>query len=285
MNSRLLKLSIVPLFAIALAGCNGDDGEQGPVGPAGPQGEQGPAGPAGPQGDQGDQGAQGPAGGVGTLATYTVQVINLTYSQPFSPAAVMMHEPGFQPFVDGEPASLGLEVLAEAGNPADLLAEAMASSYYLDAVEGSGTPQRSQGSESTLIVPALDTDNLRLSVVTMLVDTNDAFTGVNAVDISNMAVGEYRMFTAPSWDSGTEANTETASTIPGPAAQAAGGGGAAAGFDAARDDVFDRVHFHPGVVTSANATDPSLEGLADSVLTEGDRWDNPTARIVVQRTR
>ena len=282
MNSRLLKLSIIPFFAIALAGCDGDDGAQGPAGATGPQGEQGVQGEQGPQGEQGEQ---GPAGGVGTLATYTVKVINLTYSQPFSPAAVMMHEPGFQPFVDGEAASMGLEVLAEGGNPDDLIAEAMASSYYLDAVRGEGTPQRSEGTETTLIVPTLDTDNLRLSLVTMLVDTNDAFTGLNAADISNMEVGDYRMFTAPSWDSGTEANTETAATIPGPAAQAAGGGGAAAGFDAARDDVFDRVHFHPGVVTNANATDPSLEGLSDSVLSEGDRWDNPTARIVVQRTR
>ncbi len=72
-------------------------------------------------------------------------------------------------------------------------------------------------------MPDLDADNLRLSIATMLVDTNDAFTGLNAMDISNMEVGDSRAFMAPSWDSGTEANLETADTMPGPAAAAAGG--------------------------------------------------------------
>jgi hypothetical protein len=126
----------------------------------------------------------------------------------------------------------------------------------------------------------LDADNLRLSVLTMLVDTNDAFTGLNATDISNMAVGETKSFTTISWDSGTEANTETAATMPGPAAQAAGGGGAPAGFSDVRDDRNDIVHAHRGVVTNA-----TMEGLSTSILDESDRWDNPTAKITVVRTR
>ena len=43
------------------------------------------------------------------------------------------------------------------------------------------------------------------------------------------------------WDSGTEANSETAATIPGPA-----GGGE--GFNATRDDS-DTVSFHSGVIS------------------------------------
>ena len=119
----------------------------------------------------------------------------------------------------------------------------------------------------------------------MLVDTNDAFTGLNAMDISNMEVGDQKAFMTVSWDSGTEANLETADTMPGPAAGAAGGGGASAGFSAVRDDVVDAVHVHRGVVTNENVSDPSREGLATSVLNESDRWDNPTAKIVVTRTR
>ncbi|MFT5635750.1 MAG: hypothetical protein ACI89T_001204, partial [Cognaticolwellia sp.] len=161
----------------------------------------------------------------------------------------------------------------------------LAATQYLDAVTTLGaTAPKSIGVMSTLLVPLLDIDNLRISFTTMLVDTNDGFTGLNSANISNMTVGQTISFMAPTWDAGTEANTETASTMPGPAASAAGGG-ASTGFDATRDDLFDLVHFHRGVVTSANASDGGKEGLRASILTEADRWDNPTARIVVTRTR
>ena len=180
---------------------------------------------------------------------------------------------------------MALEQLAEGGNTSLLMDEAMASVEFLDAQQGGGTPPKSTNAETTLVVPALDVDNLRLSVTTMLVDTNDAFTGLNAMDISNMAIGQKMIFSTITWDSGTEANTETAATMPGPAAQAAGGGGGSAGFSGVRDDLLDAVHAHRGALTNANAMDASKEGLATSVLTEADRWDNPTAQIVVVRTR
>ena len=280
MNINKISLALLPLIAVLASGCGGDDGNDGAVGPAGP------AGMDGANGADGSNGSNGADGTNGNLAVFTVQLTNLTYSQPFSPAAIILHEPGYNAFVDGDAASLGLEQLAEGGNPAEVMAEALAATQYLDAVATSGaTAPRSIGAMSTLLVPLLDVDNLRISFTTMLVDTNDAFTGINAADISNMTVGQSVSFMTPTWDSGTEANTETASTMPGPAAGAAGGGGASAGFDAARDDLFDLVHFHPGVVTSANASDSSKEGLSSSVLTEADRWDNPTARIVITRTR
>lgn len=50
----------------------------------------------------------------------------------------------------------------------------------------------------------------------MLIPTNDAFTGVNAADLSSMAIGDSLTLSGSTWDSGTEANTETAITIPGP---------------------------------------------------------------------
>tara|TARA_R110000744_G_scaffold98144_3_gene189617 strand:+ start:151 stop:984 length:834 start_codon:yes stop_codon:yes gene_type:complete len=277
MNMNKLSLALLPLIAVLATGCGGDDGENGATGPAGS---------AGVDGTNGSDGTNGADGTNGNLAVYTVQLTNLTYGQPFSPAAVVLHEPGFNTFIDGETASLGLEQLAEGGDPTVLMSEALAATQYLDAVTTPGaTPPRTIGTMSTLLVPLLDIDDLRISFTTMLVDTNDAFTGLNSANISNMTVGQTISFMAPTWDAGTEANTETASTMPGPAASGAGGGGASAGFDATRDDLFDLVHFHRGVVTSANASDGSKEGLSTSVLTEADRWDNPTARIVVTRTR
>ena len=223
--------------------------------------------------------------GNSTQAEYAVTITNLTYAQPFSPASIVAHQPGYQPFVAGEAASVALEQLAEGGSATQLLDEARAANEFLDAQEGAGVAPRSIGTVTTLTVPSSEVENLKLSALTMLIDTNDAFTGLNAMDISNMAVGQQKVFMTVSWDSGTEANTETADSMPGPAAQAAGGGGASAGFSEVRDDTADIVHIHRGVVTNANAADPSMEGLTTSILDEGARWDNPTAKILVERIR
>ena len=102
----------------------------------------------------------------------------------------------------------------------------------------------------------------------MLVNTNDAFTGVTAKDISNLAVNESISLLTSSYDSGTEKNSELMATIPGPAA-----GGE--GYNEMRDDV-DYVAMHPGVVTKD-------DGLAQSVLTQDHRFDNPTLSITITR--
>jgi hypothetical protein len=108
----------------------------------------------------------------------------------------------------------------------------------------------------------------------MLVNSNDAFAALDAQDLSALPVGQSVAFDLPAYDSGTEANTETADTVPGPAAA----GGAQTGFDASRDDVADRVHAHAGIVSAD-------DGLAGSALAAVHRWDNPVARLQVRRVR
>jgi len=85
-----------------------------------------------------------------------------------------------------------------------------------------------------------------------------------------LAVGESLMVATRAYDAGTEANSETSATVPGPA-----GGGT--GFNVVRDDV-DRVSLHSGVVSNQ-------DGLPTSALSDLQRFDNPTARIVVTRTQ
>jgi hypothetical protein len=286
MKYRNTKLMIALASVALLAACSGDDGEQGPQGPQGIQGEQGPAGPEGPTGPEGPQGPEGPEGPQSAFAAYTLAITNLTHGQPMAPTAFILHEPGFHSFAATQSASLGLEILAEGGDPSMLISEASDAVQFLDAATNGALLGPGASSDAiSLIVPTLDTDNLRLTVASMLVDTNDAFTGVDASDISNLAVGQTMMLTLNTWDAGTEINTETASTMPGPAASAAGGGGAAAGFDATRDDIIDAVRIHAGVVTKENAMDASKEGLASSVLDQSDRFDNPSARVTITRTR
>ncbi len=200
-------------------------------------------------------------------AVFEVRSINLTTGQPLSPIAVMAHGDDIRPFTIGEPASEGLELLAEGGDNSGLLDE-------IDSrAELSGEGPIGPGASETLTLE-LDSDDIsatRLSVITMLVNTNDVITGLNGMDVSAMAVGDTRVINAVAYDSGTEANTEAAGTIPGPA-----DGGE--GFNAVRDDVADQVTMHGGVVTAD-------DGLSTSVLNQTHRFDNPVARFVVTRTQ
>ena len=204
-------------------------------------------------------------------ARFEIRITNLTQAQPISPVAVMLHNSGFNSFVDGETASPALELLAEGGDNADVLGEVQASVLHVASASTEGPVMPASISEAlSFSVARGELGDLRLSVIGMLVLTNDAFTGTNAADISDMAVGETRRLTGPTWDSGTEANTETAATLPGLAGE---------GFNVARDDPVNRVRFHQGVVTSASVD----FGLVSSDLGEIHRFLNPSSRIVVTR--
>lgn len=201
---------------------------------------------------------------------YEVRVTNLTAGQPFSPVAVVLHNDDWQAFELGEAASRGIEFIAEAGDNAPFVEAATANSNAY-AVE-SGADNIGPGASETISIEANASGTLSMSVVSMLVNTNDALTALNGADISDLAVGESVSYRLRTYDAGTEANSETADTIPGPAAD----GGAREGYNGTRDDVRDAVYVHAGVVTSD-------DGLATSVLTQAHRWDNPAASVVISR--
>lgn len=196
------------------------------------------------------------------VVKYEVSVVNLTSAQPMSPVTVIFHNEG-QLWQVGEMASNELEQLAESGDNTALLG--------LDVVitSGSGAGILMPGTTETIMVESVEVVPTHLSVATMLVNTNDAFTGLNAFSITNLVVGESISMQTGSYDSGTEKNSELMSTIPGPA-----GGGE--GYNEQRDDV-DFVAMHPGVVTSD-------DGLSSSALNYSHRFDNPTLRITITRT-
>ena len=216
-----------------------------------------------------------PASQTPTTLAFDVSVTNLTLAQPLSPPAILLHTSDYSAFTDGETSSVPLEVLAEGGDRTDLVNEAVASGAVLASYQDANpVAPLAQGPTETLEIQSDQATDVRLTAVTMLVHTNDAFTGVNGVDVTGMAVGETRIFNGPTWDAGTEANSENAAAIPGPDF-----GGV--GFDAARDDIIDRVRFHQGVVTSASVE----SGDPNSALEERHRFDNPTSRIFITRTQ
>ena len=194
--------------------------------------------------------------------TYKVSLKNITLAQPFSPAGIIVQNSStsFSTYELGETSSVGLENLAEGGNPQELLDEAtIANVLYTNTIEGLTTP----GSTSEITF-TVDDEDLRLSVASMLVKTNDAFIGVNDIDLNFTGT---KTFNLNVYDAGTEANDELTTTVP-----ALGG----EGFNSLRNDTSDIVTIHSGVVTKD-------DGLPTSGLSFTDRWNTPAAVLIVER--
>ncbi|HHH36054.1 MAG TPA: hypothetical protein ENK48_04410 [Gammaproteobacteria bacterium] len=196
---------------------------------------------------------------------FEITVTNLSSGQPFSPLAVILHREGYHAFMPGEAATAGLEMLAEGGNNGDLVAAAQGASTVLATTTGSAALAPGESSRFSLTAPGPD---IRLTVLGMLVNSNDGFAALSGADLGTLAPGESLILHGLAYDAGTEANTETATTVPGQGGE---------GFNAARDDG-DKVTVHPGIVSKD-------DGLATSALAAAQRFDNPVMRVVVRRNR
>ncbi|TQV76776.1 hypothetical protein FLL45_02120 [Aliikangiella marina] len=194
---------------------------------------------------------------------FTIDVINLTNNQPLSPLAIISHSEGAI-WTLNQPASVALENLAESGDNSMLLTADFAAS----SLNGAEIIPPGSSQSLTMRVPLMG--QAYISMATMLVNTNDAISGLNRVDVTNLPTGRSVSYVTNSYDAGTEANSEMAGTIPGPA-----DGGE--GFNSIRDDV-DFVSLHPGVVTSD-------DGASNSVLNESHRFDNPVMRVTISRVQ
>ena len=186
-----------------------------------------------------------------TTYSYSVKVTNLTSGQPLSPVLVS----STSLYSVGQPASVGLEKLAEGGDNSELL----------DANGASGTGLVVSGASETM---SLSVKSQELNIVTMLVKTNDAFAGVEALDVSTLAVGETKTVYMNVYDAGTEANTETNTTVASFGVE---------GFNVNRDDI-NIVTVHAGIISKD-------DGLITSALTALEKFNNPAAVVRVTRTK
>jgi hypothetical protein len=204
-----------------------------------------------------------------SMAEITVTVTNLTNNQPLSPPAVILHEGTYSLWQSGSAASDELELLAESGNPADVITAAQAHSGV--ATSMAGTAVIMPGTSSTIVLELKTSELNQLSLATMLVNTNDAITGALAVDVSELALNDTLSLHSLVYDAGTEANTETLESVPGPAA-----GGE--GYNASREGDSNKVSIHPGVITAS-------DGLSTSALNFSHAFDNPAALITISRSQ
>ncbi len=186
---------------------------------------------------------------------YRVTLKNLARSQAFSPTLFVAHQPGYHLFALGKTASTGMRLIAEDGAPrtAADAARALKTTVAVQTTRGMIGPGRSVSVEIT--APA----GSHLSLATMLEQTNDGFTGADAVALP--AKGSARI-TLLAYDAGTEANNELRTHVP---------GNPFAGFRRAPTTV--PISVHPGI-KGTGALDKKVWG-----------WTNPIGQLLIERIR
>ena len=215
------------------------------------------------------------AASLSNAANIDVKITNLTHGSFFTPLLVTAHTDANHLFQVGTSASEELQAMAEGGDTAGLITLA-------DSVAAVSVANPAKG----MLGPAMDTmadldtgSNDRLTIVGMLLPSNDGFVGLDSWEIPT-AAGTYTIY-LNAYDAGTEANNELilagsgapeVDGIPGnPGANGGTGGMGAAGLDANT-----MVHIHRGVLG-----DTDLAGGTSDLDSRIHRWLNPVAQVVV----
>ena len=192
------------------------------------------------------------------IETFVITVENLTPagSQPFSPVGTVVHNRKVDVWSVGSPASAAVAAVAEDANlPVFAATYDRVAGVSSSTVGGDGP--FGPGQSVTFEVQARRGD--RLSLVSMLVNTNDAFTGLDSVRLGR----RWQEFTVGAYDAGTEVNNESAGFIPGPAG----------GNPFVREPEAGLVAPHDGIVGVDGGIDPAVYD-----------WDDPVAFITIERT-
>jgi Spondin_N len=218
----------------------------------------------------------------GKSSTYRVTIKNLTSGQPLSPPVVATHRGDDQLFEVGEPASVGVREIAENGNNAPLrafleadpfgsiadFAESSVPLFPEDTPGGGEAPNPPDFPDQVTLTVDADRHARHLSVVTMLVCTNDGFTGVNSLKLPK--AGRTVTVKANGYDAHTEVNDEDLAHIV-PPCQLIGVSSGEPGMDVSNPALAEGgvIAHHEGIKGGSDLV-PSVHG-----------WDDPVAEIKV----
>jgi len=203
-----------------------------------------------------------------------VQVTNLTHGLHFTPLFISSHTSASNLFEVGQTASAALKPMAEGGSLDALVAASSA-----DNVNSVNPVGALLAPATSSPVVSLDTGaNDKLSIVAMVLPTNDGFVGLDSWTIPSEA-GSYTVY-LNAYDAGTEVNDEVIDTVNGggddgiPAAPGGDAGMNATGVTTTESNTM--VHIHRG-----NLGDTDLTGGVSDVDSRIHRWLNPVAKVVV----
>jgi spondin N len=193
----------------------------------------------------------------GSPRTWNVTVTNLTRpgSQPLSPPLFVVHSSRADVWSLGAIASHPVAAIAEDANnePAESALADLPGVLHVFTGAGEAIPP---GASRTYEVETSGRHN-RLSLLTMLVNTNDAFTGLDSLRVG----GRGAALSTQAYDAGSERNNEDADFIPGPCC----------GNPFVRDPEGELIRMHPGIAGTGDL-DPAVYG-----------WSGPVARIQIER--
>jgi hypothetical protein len=174
-------------------------------------------------------------------------------SQPLSPPLFVVHSKKADVWSVGEIASHPVAAIAEDANNAPAETALADLRSVREAFAGAGGPIPS-GTSRTYTVETKGKYK-RLSLVTMLVNTNDAFTGLDSHRVRGAVL------TRMAYDAGSERNNELAEFIPGPCC----------GHPFVRDPEGALIRMHAGI-EGIGDLDPAVYG-----------WEGAVARITIRR--
>ncbi|TQV76775.1 hypothetical protein FLL45_02115 [Aliikangiella marina] len=208
-------------------------------------------------------------------AQLNVTITNLTQGIYFTPFVVAGHDDSARMFATGQPASSELQAVAEGGDISGFVS--LLNSVGAVVVENPAGGLLAPGSNASFTI---DTGDLNyLSMVSMLLPTNDGFAGLDSWSIPSEP-GVYTV-NLNAYDAGTEANDEIVNGggAPGvPGIPAAPGGDAGTNGTGVTDiETNQTVHIHRGVLGDDDAT----AGKSD-LDSRVHRWLNPVIRLQIE---
>lgn len=204
-----------------------------------------------------------------------VTVTNLLHGNHFTPLLIAAHDRNQHMFQVATAASASLQAMAEGGDISSLSTDLMA--VGADVIENPAAGLMIPGQTVQFAMTTLSS-NTQLSVVAMILPTNDGFVGVDSLTLPTTP-GRYEYY-LNGYDAGTEVNDEIingagAPGAPGIPADPLGLGGTnASGVASAESN--QTVHIHRGVLgdTDANAGVSDLDSRVH-------RWLNPVAHLII----
>jgi hypothetical protein len=210
--------------------------------------------------------------------TYEVTIDNLTAGQPLTPPVVATHRAATGMFTVGQPASFALKEIAENGNLAPMIAQLGADKHVSDSVVAAaplvpaGLPGSAMFGDSVTLTVTASEGAKFLSFASMLICTNDGFTGVDSLRLPKH-VGDAIVVRSAGYDAGTEMNTEDFADIVPPCQGLVGVSSGESGTGTSNPALAEGgvIHHHPGIAGGADLL-PGIHG-----------WTDPVAEITVER--
>jgi len=203
----------------------------------------------------------------------TVELTNVTHAMYFTPVLIAAHEDFVDLWELGEPASPEVAAIAEGG---DVTGAQTLIDGTVGIVHFGTEPAGLVGPGETVTSEfRINMTKSRLSILTMLLPTNDAFAGLDSLRLP--ASGTSRTVFIRAYDAGTEANDELVVGPDGGAPGVAGipadpGGNSVTGSSgAATEEVNTNIHIH------RNITGGFTSDLNEAI----HGWDGPVARVTI----